>query len=268
MWSVGQVAMAPSAVPPTMAVEDLHQRSSLSAGSHTKLRLSSAGPQWKEITAAQRQVLMPLRERWNSMGALTKRRWLVLADRYPHMDAPEQTKLLTRMTTWASLSTQQRNQARLNFSTAKQLTAQELQAKWDEYQALSEAEKKRLAEQAIKTKATKKAKRRPVASQSAPKTPAPGATEPTPANPTAAPSNASMEAMQDPSSVVPIISNTDHSTAAEAPIASSQPITIPQAQPHVELLPLPSETTDASKVPGHSSHSPLEPIVLPESTAD
>jgi hypothetical protein len=51
------------------------------------------------------------------------------------------------MQTWSSLSVQQRNQARLNFFTSRQL-ARGLQAKWDAYQALSDEEKRRLAAKA------------------------------------------------------------------------------------------------------------------------
>ncbi len=156
---MNQVAMVPSAVPAYMAVEGGSEHASLSSSTHApQLRISSSGPIWREITEAQRQVLMPLRDRWDSMGALTKRRWLVLADRYPKMDESERNKLVSRMNTWASLSAQQRNQARINFESAKRLSAKELQEKWDEYQALSEAERKRLAEQARKAKAAKKSK--------------------------------------------------------------------------------------------------------------
>jgi len=142
IWSMGQVAMVPSAVPAYMAVEAGGEHASLSSSTHAQqLRRSSSGPSWRDITPAQRQVLTPLRDRWDTMGALAKRRWLVLADRYPQMDESERNKLFSRMNTWASLSAQQRNQARLNFESAKRLSAEELQAKWDAYQALSEAEK-------------------------------------------------------------------------------------------------------------------------------
>ena len=62
--------------------------------------------------------------------------------------------------TWNGLSVQQRNQARINFESVKRLSAEELQSKWDAYQALSEAEKQHLAEQARKARAAKKSKRR------------------------------------------------------------------------------------------------------------
>lgn len=247
LWAASQVVMVPSAVPPSMAVAEEGQRNGLSANAHSQLRLSASGPSWKDINNAQRQILMPLRDRWNSMGALTKRRWLVLADRYPSMDEAERTKLLTRMHTWAGLSAQQRNQARLNFESTKRLSPKELQSKWEEYRALSEAEKARLAEQARKSKAlaAKKAKRR-LARMPAPKagpaqkqatTPAPGKEAnqitplPTPAHAPTPPLTPSHDGA--------------HTGAQGAPTASSQPITVPQSMPMVELAPLPAAAPPA-----------------------
>lgn len=248
LWAASQVVMVPSAVPPSMAVAEEGQRNGLSANAHSQLRLSASGPSWKDINNTQRQILMPLRDRWESMGALAKRRWLVLADRYPSMDEAERTKLLTRMHTWAGLSAQQRNQARLNFESAKRLSPKELQSKWEEYRALSEAEKARLAEQARKSKAlaAKKAKRRlaripapkaePVPKQVSPSTP--GA-QGSPAAPLpAAPTHTPMP------SVTPS-HGAAHTAEPAAPTASSQPITVPQSMPMVELAPLPAAAPPA-----------------------
>ena len=91
------------------------------------------------------------------MGALTKRRWLVLADRYPSMSEKEQAKLHERMLSWASLSAQQRNQARLNFENAKRLTPDDLLLKWQEYQALTAAEKEHLKAEGLKAEISTRA---------------------------------------------------------------------------------------------------------------
>lgn len=228
IWSVSQVAMVPSSVPAYMAVDGTEDRSSLSSNTHApQLRLSSAGPIWREITEAQRQILMPLRDRWSSMGALTKRRWLVLADRYPHMDETERHKLVSRMNTWASLSGQQRNQARINFESAKRLSAQELQSKWDEYQALSDAEKQRLTEQARKTRAARKSKRRLAI--------------PTPKTDSLQVETHPVETPQ----AAPALQLPPLNYKALPPAASSQPVAIPQSMPRVDLPPLPLENTDA-----------------------
>lgn len=241
LWTAGQVAMVPSAVPPSMAVESLRQSNSLAADAHSHLRLSAAGPRWREITPAQRQVLMPLRDRWDSIGALAKRRWLVLADRYPQMDESERNKLFSRMNTWASLSAQQRNQARINFESVKRLSAQELQSKWDEYQALSEAEKKRLTEQARKAKIAKKSKQRKLAQ--VPAQPVqPKAATPTPALPisvTAHPIAPPVIVETRPIVTPQITPSVQLTPLDRKPQVSSQPVTSPQAVPNIEMLPLP-----------------------------
>ena len=256
-WAASQVAMVPSAVPAYMAVEGSKDHASLSSSTHAaQLRISSSGPIWREITESQRQVLMPLRERWDNMGALTKRRWLVLADRYPQMDESERTKLVSRMNTWASLSAQQRNQARLNFESARRLSAKELQEKWDAYQALSDAEKKRLLDQANKAKAAKKAKRKiarvappkphptaPAQHNETPQPHAPVVVETTPVlTPQAAPSQ-HLEPLQ---------------PKTEIPAVSSQPVREPGSTPMVHLPPLP-QTHAPITAPGSDAHQPVTP---------
>ena len=252
LWVASQVAMVPSSVPPSMAVAEHGDRNGLSANAHSQLRLSSAGPNWREISSAQRQILMPLHERWDSMGALTKRRWLVLADRYPSMDEVERTKLVSRMHTWAGLSAQQRNQARINFESAKRLSPKDLQSKWDEYQALSEAEKKRLAEQARKTKAAaaKKSKRRlarmPAQKiEAAPKTAPDNATPPASSDSPAIATGQVFTPKALPHVHLPPLSHgqgvqpsTEPTRVAPSSV-SSQPVAMPQATPMVELPPLP-----------------------------
>ena len=264
VWCIGQVGMVPSAVPPSMSVDVGHSHSPLASNAHAQLHLTSAGPSWREITEAQRLVLMPLRDRWNSIGALAKRRWLVLADRYPDMDASERNKLVSRMNTWASLSAQQRNQARLNFKNTKRLSAQELQTKWDEYQALSEAEKQRLAEQARKAKSARKSKQRKLAQV-----------------PPLKASKSAATTAETPASASPI-TVTVHPVAVPAPMVQTQPVHTPKAAPAVELDPLVSPSAasaplDSTPVPHakpaastplpdlHQPNHPEQPALAPPS---
>ena len=146
---VGNVRMVPSAVPPEMAVGTSSAKRSLASNTHAQLQLSSSGPAWKELTTAQRAALAPLESRWSSMGEAQKRRWLAMAENFEQLSAQEQHKLSSRMAAWASLSVQQRNQARLNFSTRQQYSPGELQAKWDAYQALSEADAQGISGKAV-----------------------------------------------------------------------------------------------------------------------
>ncbi|WP_370678881.1 DUF3106 domain-containing protein [Comamonas sp. GB3 AK4-5] len=149
-WAVSQARMAPSAVPADLSVPGPAgtPHSSLAASTHQELQRSNSGPQWRELSKPQQRVLEPLQERWSNMAELTKRRWMSLADGFDQLQPEDQEKLHRRMQTWASLSAQQRNQARLNFFASRQLSSEELQAKWDAYQALSDEEKRRLAAKA------------------------------------------------------------------------------------------------------------------------
>ena len=52
------------------------------------------------------------------------------------------------MAQWAALSPLQREQARLNFADAKQVTPQQKSEQWQAYQALSSEEKQKLAKDA------------------------------------------------------------------------------------------------------------------------
>lgn len=109
-----------------------------------------AGPGWGLMTRSQKLALYPLAERWDYMSKAQKNRWLVLAESFAEMPAEEQQKLHDRMVVWAGLSAQQRSQARLTFATAKAFSSDDIREQWEAYQALTEAQKTRLAATAPK----------------------------------------------------------------------------------------------------------------------
>lgn len=127
--------------------------------------VASAKPLWKELDIAQQKALQPLAPHWDGLSSGHKRKWLALSRNYKAMPAGEQALLHSRMTEWAALSPQQRTQARFNFAEVKRLPADERQAKWAEYQALSEEEKRRLAERAPARPRGAAVPARPVAAQ-------------------------------------------------------------------------------------------------------
>ena len=103
---------------------------------------------WSELNLSQQLALQPLAENWDDLALGHKRKWLAIIRKYPKMTPEEQTVMHSRMTGWATLSRQQRVQARLNFAEVKQLPADERKAKWAAYQALSDEKKRELADQA------------------------------------------------------------------------------------------------------------------------
>lgn len=105
----------------------------------------NAGPQWSELSAEQKLALKPLFASWNGLASPHKRKWLALSKNYADLSPTEQVKLQSRMTEWVALSAQQRAQARVNFAQSKGISSAEKQAKWQQYQALSAEEKRKLA---------------------------------------------------------------------------------------------------------------------------
>jgi len=70
----------------------------------------------------------------------------------------------TRMAEWVALNPVQRNQARLHFNTVQSLSKDEKKSRWDEYQNLSEAEKRKLSAGVLTTSKTAAPSPRPSAS--------------------------------------------------------------------------------------------------------
>ena len=137
----------PRSEPPLKSAGGAAQAATASASSASKTAPATK-PYWSELTAEQQQALRPLASHWHALNPGHKRKWLALSRNYANMSADDQTTLHSRMIEWTALSNQQRAQARLNFAEVKRVPADERKAKWEQYQALSEEEKRRLAERA------------------------------------------------------------------------------------------------------------------------
>ena len=125
----------------------------------------AARPAWTELTPSQQQALGPLAGRWTEISEQQRRKWVTLSQNFHKLPAPEQEKLHSRMTDWAALSVQQRNQARLNFAETNKLAPDDKKAQWEAYQALSAEEKQKLAAGATKKPAGAAIAIKPVAPQ-------------------------------------------------------------------------------------------------------
>ena len=64
------------------------------------------------------------------------------------LDVEERERTQQRMSDWVRLSPKQRNEARLNYQGAQQLSAQERQDRWEAYKALPEEQRRQLASKA------------------------------------------------------------------------------------------------------------------------
>jgi hypothetical protein len=112
------------------------------------LAIVGQGPAWSALKPAQREALEPLERDWPGIDGLRKRKWLEIAERYPHLPAQDRALLQARMAEWSRLTPMQRGQARLNFEEAKQAPAQDRLASWEAYQTLSLEQRRALADRA------------------------------------------------------------------------------------------------------------------------
>ena len=147
-WVVPLVRQAPSALPMAAVAQAPAADSDAPRNGLAQRRLQASGPNWGELTPAQQRVLQPLEKRWPFMGEVQKNRWMVLANSFDTLPAPEQLKLRDRMESWASLSAQQRSQARLNYALTNRMAPKDKWAQWEAYQALTDEEKRALAAKA------------------------------------------------------------------------------------------------------------------------
>jgi len=111
-----------------LAQGDSSQRASL---------LPLAQPLWSELSAAQHEVLAPLESQWNALPRTSKLSWLKLAARVPRMKPAERAKAEARIREWATLTPEQRRQARNNYRLAQGLDKDERAASWEQYKSLT-----------------------------------------------------------------------------------------------------------------------------------
>jgi len=265
-WQVvTQVRTAPGTAVPVeaRAAQHAQARSGLSAPPAVR-RVSTpapaepVGPGWNELTAAQRQALAPLAERWPVLSEAQKRHWINLAGGFRSLSADEQAKMVERMTVWASLSTQQRSQARLNYAATAKLAPDSKRAQWEAYQALSAEEKDRLAARATPKPEGAALSLHPVAPRKLAKVPAAAAvTAVTRANPPKIPPVSAFHSPQAlPVLAPPSASPLSSSSSSPLPVETA-PVNVPSAV--AQPLPPASSTSDAPAAPAERDFTPIHP---------
>ncbi len=105
-------------------------------------------PRWNELTPTQQRALRPLAPTWRTISEGQKQKWLALSRNFADLPPPEQDKLHDRMGEWVALSAKERHAARMNYAQVKSLSSDDKQAKWEAYQALTDDERRKLAQQA------------------------------------------------------------------------------------------------------------------------
>jgi hypothetical protein len=146
-----EAASAPAMVAsPTPAASVAHMaRPRPAAASATPvLSALATAPTWSALTASQRQLLTPLAEDWDGLNAQQRIKWLNATPALATLPAPELARLHERMRDWTKLTPIERRDARVSFKVAKQVDAEQRQAKWEAYQALPPEKRQELAEKA------------------------------------------------------------------------------------------------------------------------
>lgn len=118
---------------------------------------------WQQLKAHEKAALAPLATSWGDLTETHRSKWRSIAQQFDKLSASEQQIMQARMKEWVALSPVQRNQARLNFNTLQGLSKDEKKSRWDEYQALSEEEKRKLLAGVLAPTKTAAPSRKPVA---------------------------------------------------------------------------------------------------------
>jgi len=106
---------------------------------------SPANGGWSLLGAQERQALAPLAAHWGSISEGQRSKWRAIPRNFDQLSSADQQLMQARMKEWVALSPVQRNQARLNFNTVQSVSKDQRKTRWDEYQALSEDEKRKLS---------------------------------------------------------------------------------------------------------------------------
>ena len=132
-------------------------------------------PLWNELSKPQQLALEPLRGEWDSMDGARKQKWLEIGNRFAAMKADEQGRVHERMREWLKLTPDERRVARENYTLSKKMEKGQKSAQWEQYQALPEEEKRKLAAEAAMKKQVTNLPPKTQPKAVAPIKPAPGA---------------------------------------------------------------------------------------------
>ncbi len=136
----------------------------LAQASPKEVQKAKSSGKWHQLKADEKKALQPLAARWGELTDTQRSKWLAIAQHFDKLSPAEQQIMQTRMAEWVALNPVQRNQARLNFNTVQTLSKDEKKNRWDEYQSLSEEEKRRLSKRVLTTSKTTAPSPRPVGS--------------------------------------------------------------------------------------------------------
>lgn len=111
--------------------------------------LSAPPATWAGLTPKQQALLAPLERDWADIADAQRSKWLSATPTLATMSGEEIKRVHDRIRDWTRLSPNERLNARIGFQVARQLTAEQRQARWEAYQALPQEERQALADKAL-----------------------------------------------------------------------------------------------------------------------
>lgn len=260
-----QLRMAPGTLIPAEALTPKSNGRNLPTTDEDLSPEMASGPGWEMLGTPQKVALYPLAERWALLSAVQKRHWLALAESFHTLPESEQSRLYERMTAWASLSTRQRSQARLNYADTKRLAPDDKLAQWKAYQALSDEEKRKLLARAAPKPQGAAMALRPVSPRKLAQVPAATQANPNRPNPPKIPPMQGLAPhMATPPLPAPVASPAPASVGNVSPEPTSQahvetaPVNVPVAVP-TTLPPLPASPPPSDAASPHGPDTPSPP---------
>lgn len=136
---------------PTSHAQTIAPASAQDTGSSARtLPTLATTPLWGELETSQQAALSPLKPSWSELNDVQRRKWLAIVKNFSKLTPEDQLKIQERMAAWAALKPAERERARENFATAKSTGTSGKSVSWEEYQALPQDEREKLALQAPK----------------------------------------------------------------------------------------------------------------------
>ena len=96
---------------------------------------------WAQLTDLQKKVLAPFKDQWNNWSTQDKRAWVLLANRFPRLNADERQRAQARIAKWATLTPSQRQTARESIRLSREAQPGERRAEWERYQQMTKEQK-------------------------------------------------------------------------------------------------------------------------------
>lgn len=117
------------------------------------------GQPWGTMETSTQNFLSPLKDQWPSLSADSKEKWISLAQRMKKRPPAEFERAQARVSTWASLSPQERGRTRWLYKEALRVAPQTRAEQWRRYNELTGDEKQFLAKRALQQVSAQQARR-------------------------------------------------------------------------------------------------------------